>query len=254
MQVQKLQKEHTDQLETPPQVPTMSFSQAAPPPLPSVAPPPPVVDYAAYTMLEGSALMFGSTILAGYNGPVTVIGGSENINLIGLGRGDLTLFAGSGVTIAHGGSGNNTFVGGDGVNKFFAGPNMNTFVQGEGYNEFHGSSGYSTFIFGQQDQVIGGRGPEHLMYSSKASYSDAGYGFIRNLDFVHGDTLDFTMQPDITRENMKVVDDELIIKTPDGTLDIYGAGVQIVGVYGSIAAAIAQGHIVTADYYDGGKG
>jgi hypothetical protein len=197
--------------------------------------------------------MFGETVLSGFSGPVTVFGGTKNINLIGLGYGDLTLFAGSGVTIAHGGAGNNTFVGGDGVNKFFAGPNMNTFVGEAGYNEFHGSRGYSTFIFGQQDQVIGGTGPEHLMWLSKASYSDAGYGFIRNLDFVHGDTLDFSLQPDITQANMTVQGDELLIKTPDGVLDLFGVGVQLIGVDGSIATAVAHGHIVTADY-SGGKG
>ena len=75
-------------------------------------------------------------------------------------------------------------------------------MRGEGYNEFHGSRGLSTMIFGQYDQVIDGSGPEHLMFSSKASYSTAGAAFIRNLDFKHGDTLDFTMQPDILQANM----------------------------------------------------
>ncbi|MCX6756601.1 MAG: hypothetical protein NTW35_00400 [Candidatus Nomurabacteria bacterium] len=209
--------------------------------------------------IEGPGRIFwnqnGMVILT--SGQALVTGSDENTTLQCLGRGDVTFVAGDGNNIANGGVGNDIFIGGAGYNRFYGGNGNDTLVGGSFINDLNGGNGNDTLIFGQNDQVSGGTGIDQFIFIAKENTGNVSYGdiytghdfaFIRDLKFWEGDTLDLSMCPELIRENMKVVDDALMVFGPERILHIEGIGHQIT-LAGGLDAAIMGGEILINDPY-----
>lgn len=213
-----------------------------------------------YAEIDGMGYMFwnrqGMTLLT--FGDATVIGSDQNTTLIARGNGDVTFLAGDGNNTAYGAGGNDVFIGGEGYNRFFGGAGDDLLVGGNGINNLNGGAGNDTISFGEWDQVSGGSGADHFMFSMKTTANqffniDPQYAFVRDLNFAEGDTLDLTMCPEINRGNIVVKGDALMVYTAHGPIDIEGVGNQVTLV-GGIDAAIHMGMLSVAGGDFGGKG